>query len=144
MRHNKNEYTVIVGAPAEYAVLPERPFAVQALLKVDQIASLTQSHFVRETGQLIKVGRIISDSPDARLRKIVKFHSVRQMRDDHCSYDHGRECVIDIVVENNQHWEAAQVLLRSLCRSLKSLPMYYSVKADNLHNVDISRCMIPQ
>ena len=48
---------------------------VQALLEVDEIAALSQSHFLGDAGQLIQVWRKVSDSSNSGLRKFVKFHA---------------------------------------------------------------------
>ena len=51
---------------------------MQAFFEVNQIAALAQPHFLGETGNLIQIGREISDSPNAGLREIVKFHASAQ------------------------------------------------------------------
>ncbi len=57
MGDNQDDYPIINRRPAQDIVLAQRPVLVQGLFEVDQIASLTQRHFLREAGQLIQVRR---------------------------------------------------------------------------------------
>ena len=51
---------------------------VQASFKVHEVAALTQRHFLGNTCQLIQVRREVGYTPDAGLRKVVKFHACAQ------------------------------------------------------------------
>ena len=71
MRYNEEQDPLIEWAPAQDAVLAERPLRVQLLLEVDEVTSLPQTHFVGKAGKLVKVRRIVGHAPNARLREIV-------------------------------------------------------------------------
>jgi hypothetical protein len=75
VRDDQYQEAVVQRSPAQYAVLAQGPLLMQAFFEVNQIAALAQPHFLGETGNLIQIGREISDSPNAGLRKIVKFHA---------------------------------------------------------------------
>jgi hypothetical protein len=79
VRHYQHQDAVVERAPTQDAVLTEGPLFVEATFQVHQVAALPEPHLVGKTSQLVKVRRVVGDTPNTRLREIIKFHSFAQM-----------------------------------------------------------------
>ena len=70
MGDHQDQDAVIERRPAKNVVLAQSPVAMQALLEMDEIAALPETHLLSQAGQLIQVRRIVGYAPNPRWRQI--------------------------------------------------------------------------